>query len=409
MNITESISLAFAAVKGNKLRASLTLLSIAIGVFAIIGSGTLVNSMDSAFTSELASLGETSFEITRMPSIQTGNTWRKYRKRKSITYSEFKDFKRRMTISNDISATSASSGHVIKSEYYTTDADVVLIGADENYFTNYNMKVDFGRAFTAEDISLGRNIAIIGNDVVVKIFPNMNPIGKQIRIKNQAFTVVGVLETKGAVMGESMDNYTIIPLTQFLKYYASWWEESLSISVKATSKDMLPKTIDEATSVMRTIRDVKPWEENSFEIETNESISDQFKSFSIYLSVFGIASGIIALIAAGVGIMNIMLVSVKERTREIGIRKAVGARRSWIMYQFIIEAITLSQIGGLIGIALGLGIGGFFSQMMGFKAVYSLDWVLAGVGICTLLGIVFGAFPANKASKLDPIDALRYE
>lgn len=409
MNISESIILALDSIRANKLRASLTLLSISIGVFAIIGAGTLVNSINNAVTNEMASLGENTFEIKKMPSIQMGNTWRKYRNRKSISITQFRELKKRMTLTENISCYSASDQHTIKTKNYSTDPDVVVIGCDDIYFTNNNINIDQGRQFTAEDVNMNRNVAIIGNDVIVKIFPHESPLDKKIYIKNQAFTVIGILETKGAVMGNSQDNRIIIPVSQFLKYFANFWEESLTITVKAQSKDALSKTMDETIGEMRTIRNVKPWEENSFELETNESLSEQFGNFTGFLFIFGLVSGAIALIAAGVGIMNIMLVSVKERTREIGVRKAVGARRRLILLQFIIETITFCQIGGIIGIIMGLGAGWLLSIMISIKLVFPILWIVLTIIICTVLGLVSGAYPAWKAAKLDPIEALRYE
>ncbi|NLO18992.1 MAG: FtsX-like permease family protein [Ignavibacteria bacterium] len=409
MNISESILLAIDSVRKNKLRAILTLLSISIGVFAIIGAGTLVSSMDNAVTNEMASLGENTFIIKRVPSVQMGNTRGKYRRRRMITYSVYKDFRKKMTTSNLISAESSSGGQVIKAGNHSTDPDVSLTGADEYYFVNNNISVDQGRAFTAEDITFNRNVAIIGNDILVKVFPNENPIGKRIAIQNQSFTVIGILETKGAVLGQSQDNQVIVPISKFLKHYASWWSQSVTISIKALSKELLEPTVDEAIGIMRTIRKQKPWEDNSFEVETNESIAEQFKNFTSFLSVFGVVSGVIALIAAGVGIMNIMLVSVKERTREIGIRKAIGAKRAWILAQFIIETITLCQLGGAVGIVMGIAAGNVLGKMLGMNIVFPLDWVILGIVVCTVLGVVAGSYPAWKAAKLDPIDALRYE
>ena len=409
MNILESISLAFNSLRVYKLRATLTLLSIAIGVFAIMGSGTLIESINGAVTGELANLGENSFIFHRLPAIQMGNTWRQYMKRKPITYSQFKDLKKQITITDEISCQSASGGKKIRAGNLETDPDVTLIGSDELYFRMNNTYTSLGRPLMREDIELNRNVVVIGNDVVVKIFPHINPIGKKIRIKNQSFTVIGVMEKKGALLGQSQDNQVIIPVTIFLRYFASWWQESLNIVVRAPNKMALDPTLDQAIGAMRSIRNVKPWENNSFEISTSESLSQQFAQFTVYLSVFGVATGLIALFAAGVGIMNIMLVSVKERTREIGVRKAVGAKRSWVMTQFIIEAITLCQIGGLVGVLFGVCGAWLLTTLFEISIVFSLFWFLTSLIICTVLGIIFGAYPAWKAATLDPIDALRYE
>ena len=410
MNITESIILAFSSVKGNKLRASLTLLSIAIGVFAIIGSGALISSIDGAINSELEAIGETTFSVSRFPSFQMGDRdWHKYGRRKPLNMTLLKEFRRQMTLTDNISGIGSSNGFLIKSGNLTTNPDVTIIGADDNYFYNYNVNVMEGRIINSEDVLYGNNVAVVGNDVIVKLFPNGSPLGKEITIKNQKYTIVGLTEIKGAVLGQSQDNQVILPTSNFLKYFASRWEQSLTISVKAVSKELLNKTIDETIGVLRKIRNVAPGEENDFELETNETISESFGSITKYLSLFGSISGFIALIAAGVGIMNIMLVSVKERTREIGIRKAVGAKRIWILMQFIIEAITLCQIGGIVGIVLGMTATGLLSSMISVKMVFPVNLIIFSVGVCTMMGVVFGGYPAWKASKLDPIDALRYE
>ena len=410
MNITESIVLAFDSIRLNKLRASLTLLSIAIGVFAIIGAGTLVSSINNAVTNEIAAMGDNTFIIKRVPSVQMGmNSWRKYRHRPKINYRQVKELKRQMTSTDLVSCVSYSGSNTIKAGNFATNPDVLLIGTDENYFTNYNVSVSEGRAFTPEDISFNRNVAIIGNDVVVKVFPNENPIGKKIFIKNQNYIVIGITQSKGAILGQSQDNQVILPITHFLKYFSNEWWASITITVKPYTKEDVTKTMDEAIGLLRTIRNVKPWEENNFELETNKSIGEQFASFTGFLSIFGFVSGAIALIAAGVGIMNIMLVSVKERTREIGIRKAVGAKRFWILLQFIIETITLCQVGGLIGIIIGIGGAWGLGKLIEINIVFPLGWIIISLVICTFLGVFAGSYPAWKAAKLDPIDALRYE
>ena len=276
-------------------------------------------------------------------------------------------------------------------------------------FFNNGINVAEGRPITYEDVEYNSSVAVIGNDLVVKLFPKINPIGKKIKVKSQFYEVVGVLESKGAMLGTSQDNQVLITIPKYLQYYASEWEESLTLTIRSLDKSKVSNNMDEAIGAMRIARNLKPWEENSFEVETNESITEQFSGFTKYLSYFGAFCGAIALIAAGIGIMNIMLVSVKERTREIGIRKAIGARRSWILTQFIIETITLCQIGGIIGVGAGVGAGWILGKLIKIDIALPWSWIIFSLVICTLLGLLFGAYPAWKASKLDPIDALRYE
>lgn len=409
MNFTESISQALESVKANKLRAGLTLLSISIGVFAIIFAGGVINSIDNTVTGEMSAMGENSFMIKRMPSIQMGGpTWFKYSKRKIINSKQLRELKKSVNSTPFISGEISDVGYVIKTPNFETDPDVTVIGGDELYFNLNNLDISEGRPITELDVNSTRNVAVIGKDIIVKIFPNTNPIGKKVTLQGQKYEVVGIIKERGAMLGRSQDNLMIIPLTSYMKYHSSLWE-SISIKVKAIDRLSLPYTIDEVVGSLRSIRNQKPWQENTFEVETNESITEQFSVFTTTLSYFGIFAGGFALLAAGIGIMNIMLVTVKERTREIGIRKAVGAKKSWILSQFIIETITLCQIGGAIGIVLGVIASFAVSMIIGLEIQLPFDWIFISILICTILGLVFGAFPAYKAAKLDPIESLRYE
>lgn len=409
MNFSESILIAFDSVKGNKLRTVLTLLSVTIGVFAIIGAGTLTSSMENAVTEEVNSLGDATIIISRTPSIQTGNSWRKYGKRKFITYRQYLDFKKNFNEAEYVTAFVQDAGMRVKYNSESTDPNVGLLGGDENLLLGISRNIKSGRALINEDLTFGRDVAIIGNDIVVKIFKNQNPIGKKITVNNHSFEVIGVLAEKGATFGQSQDNMIIIPLTQYLRYFSEEYNESLTIMTRAKNKALFERTQDEVINKFRIIRNLKPWEENDFEVESNDTISDTFKSFTNYLTYFGLICGVIALFAAGIGIMNIMLVSVKERTREIGIRKALGARKSWILYQFIIETITLCQIGAILGIILGLAGAYALTLVMSMSIVFPIGWIIFAIVICTVMGILSGAYPAWKAANLDPIEALRYE
>lgn len=415
MNVMESILMAIEAVRAQKLRSALTLLSIGIGVFAIVFSSSVMALFQGSVNSTLADLGENSFLIQRTPSISFGNTWRKYMKRKPITYDEALAFRDRMTQTDRITISNTNPAYVIKAGGTSTDPDVALIGVDEQYFTVTAASIDGGRAFSAQDVMLNHPVAIVGNDVVVKLFPNGNPLGRTITIKNQQFTIVGLLEKKGGVMGQSQDNRVLIPMPLFVKYYTWEWDRSVDITVKAYSKGAVSDAVDEAIGVMRMLRGVKPWEENTFELDTNEAMSAQFAGFSSGLVLFAWFCGGAALLVAGIGIMNMMLVTVKERTREIGVRKALGARRGWIVRQFMIESIVMCQLGGLSGavgaVVLGMGGTAIIGAVTGTDIHMAVPWgaIVFSIGACTAIGLIFGLYPAWKASVLDPIEALRYE
>jgi putative ABC transport system permease protein len=234
-------------------------------------------------------------------------------------------------------------------------------------------------------------------------------LGASVQIGPKTYTVIGVLATSGSTFGQSQDNFVLIPITSFLKYYTNEWTSSVGITVRARSKEQLDETTDQVIGILRTIRKVAPWEDNDFEIITNDSLTATFEGMTQYIAYFAVGVSAISLLAAGIGIMNIMFVSVKERTREIGIRKAIGATRANILTQFIIEAITLCQLGGLVGIMLGIIAGNVIAAYLHTTFVIPYLWMLIAAGICTLIGVGFGAYPAWRAASLDPIDALRYE
>lgn len=409
MNIFESILQAFSTIRENKLRSGLILLSISIGVFAIFGAGTFVTALDNTVASEISDLGENTFQIKRTPSVQMGRrSWMKYRKRPRIQYNDVEKLKSRLTMSQFVSASTDDGGKIVKSRYIASDPNVTLAGVDANYFMNYNYDVEFGRAITEQDVQLKRNVAVVGTDVIKKVFPTLEVLGEKITIDNQQFEIVGILEEKGAVLGQSQDNKVMIPINIYLKYYSDWWE-SLNITIKAVDKVYFSETVDEAIGAMRILRNLKPWEDNDFEVETNDTIGEQFAGLTGFLTVFGVLIGLFTLIAAGIGITNIMLITVKERTREIGVRMAVGAKRHWILFQFIVETITICQVGGIIGIAFGLIVVSVTSIAFGLSFVVPVNWIFYSIIIATVLGMLSGIYPAYRASKLDPIDALRYE
>ena len=402
MNALESISIAIDAVRSQKLRSSLTLLSIGIGVFAIIASTSIMNTLQQAVNGQLADLGENSILIQRTPTINFGTNWAKMRKRKNITYAQAQQFRDRMTTTQLISISNESPAYTIKAGLESTNPDVSLIGIDDQYFAVNAITIGEGRSFIESEVILNRRAAIIGTDVVKALFGQGSALGKTITIKNQEFDVIGILESRGGVLGQSQDNRVLIPITVFNRYYTSEWDASVDISVKAESKLTLESTFDEAVGVMRALRSVKPWDENNFEIDTNDAITGQFSGFSSALLIVAWISGLGALVAAGIGIMNMMLVSVRERTREIGVRKALGARKRWIVRQFLIESITLCQLGGLTGMIGGLGSSWAVTEILRGtmpNITYVMPWgtVVFSIVICTVIGIGFGLYPAWRA------------
>ena len=415
MNILESILLAFDAVRSQKLRSGLTLLSIGIGVFGIISATSIMGALQQAVNGQLADLGENSLLIQRTPSINFGTNWAKMRRRKNITYQQAKEFRDKMTSTNLITISNTAPGYTIKAGQESSNPDVSLIGIDDLYFAVNAVSVYAGRPITESEVNTSRPVAIIGQDIVATLFPATDPLGQLITIKSQKFSVVGVLEPKGGVMGQSQDNRVLIPITVFNKYYTWEWDASVDVAVKAANSMMIPITVDEATGIMRSLRNVKPWEENNFELDSNDALTGQFSGFTTALLVVAWISGLGALVAAGIGIMNMMLVSVKERTREIGVRKALGARKRWIVQQFLIESITLCQLGGLTGMLGGIAASwGVTELLRSFNMptiafVFPTGTVVFSVVICTVIGIGFGLYPAWRAANLDPIEALRYE
>jgi putative ABC transport system permease protein len=270
--------------------------------------------------------------------------------------------------------------------------------------------VETGRALNSHDYRSGRKVVVIGSDLYKKLFKNRNisPIGEEISVNGNRLRIIGVLEEKGALFGQSQGNLAIIPLTTFNGFYGGR-RRSLSISVMAKDKADYIDLMEITEGYMRTIRKVLPGMENDFEIVSNESVLKQINDITsgVRIGAFVIAG--IALLAAGVGIMNIMLVSVTERTKEIGLRKAIGAKKKNIMMQFLTEAVVLSLVGGFIGIILGILVGNLVGTQMNAEATVPFDWVAIGVLLCVVIGVGFGTYPAYKASNLDPIDALRWE
>jgi putative ABC transport system permease protein len=284
-----------------------------------------------------------------------------------------------------------------------------MAGVTTEFLPANNHTISEGRFFTEDDVKSTRHIAVVGMELVDRLFPFTSPLDKEIEIDGNRFTVIGVLTAKGESLGQSQDALVLVPLYTMDNIYGARRNRSINITVTAPSKAQLDETMEEVIGLMRVIRKVPPGEENDFDIWSNESLIREANTFTVYFKYGAGVISFIALIAAGVGIMNIMLVTVTERTKEIGIRMAIGAKRSNILTQFLFEAILLCEIGGVIGIGLGIAAGNMLGAMLSSPVSIPYDWVVIGLIVCSVIGIAFGTYPAFKAAKLNPIDALRYE
>jgi putative ABC transport system permease protein len=289
-----------------------------------------------------------------------------------------------------------------------TNPDVELLGTSPEGFSARNWIVERGRAIMASDIDSARAVCVLGSSVAKKLFANSSGLNERIKFRGINYTVVGVLESRGQTFGGDQDNFVVIPISTGLNRFGAQWR-SLSLLVQAPNQESFEDTIELARGALRAIRKVPPQDADDFELFTNASLIDQFRSITFAARVGAGVISSIALLAAGIGIMNIMLVSVTERTREIGIRRAVGAKRRNIRTQFILEAIVVCEVGGLAGVLLGLAGGNATAWFMKVPPAIPFDWVALGLLICSIVGVVFGSYPAFKAANIDPIDALRYE
>jgi putative ABC transport system permease protein len=404
----EIIRLAFAALTANKLRSSLTLLGIAVGVFSVIGVMTLINGMRSSIETGLNVLGANSFQISKFPPINFSDPWVRFRNRRDISYPDAERFKGLMEDAAKVNLQIGRGGLVVINRDLKTNPNVRLVGTDENYITAFNFDVAEGRNLALDDVEYGRAVCVIGSAVAEKIFPNENGLGRVIRMNNQNYTVVGLLAPKGTSFGGNPDNLVLTPISRFLAIYGRAWR-SIGINVQAPGQAELPETAEQAIGMMRLVRGLKPEDPNDFEVFSNESLIEAFNKIADIVAAGALVISGIALLASGVGVMNIMLVSVTERTKEIGIRKSIGAKKRNILLQFLTEAVALSLIGGLAGVGIGVGGGNAVAMAMGTPV--SFPWMWAGIGlfVCGGIGITFGLYPAWKAASLDPIEALRYE
>ncbi len=416
MNFLESFKMAISAIMAHKLRSFLTLIGIIAGVASIISVMTGISVIQGTIEKELSVLGSTTFQVQKWPAGGGFNNdvdWRKIQRRKPVTIENANAIREKVKSVDLVGAELWDFGHVVKYKGESTNQNVTVCGGTPEYCPNNTHFVQSGRNLTNEDIRVGRNVIILGPAIAQRLFPFIDPLQKMVKLDGYKFTIIGILEEKKSAMGGNYDNYAIIPITRFQRIFGMLdrrgRERSVNVTVRAKSPELLPQAIEEVRAVLRVERKVNPRDEDDFEIFTNDSQIKTFNSTTASVKTGAFVIGIIALIVAGIGIMNIMLVSVTERTREIGIRKSLGAKRKNILSQFLLEAVILCNIGGVFGVLMGFGMGNIVTFFTGFYATIPLEWAVGGLLFCTAVGLTFGLWPAVIASRLDPIEALRYE
>lgn len=407
----ENIRISTKSIRANIVRAILTMFIIAFGIMALVGILTAIDAIKSSITQEFERMGANTFTIeSRSMNVQIGN--KRYRRRNYdyINFRQARDFKETYDFPAKVSVwTNATSIGIAKYKSNKTDPNLTVIGADENYLLTAGYDIDQGRNFTALEVQMNRNFVLIGQDLKKKLFVNKeNPVNKIISIGNGRYKVIGVLAKKGSGMGGGGDRLCIIPYTNARQYF-SRPRMHYSINVSPDDPALLDAAIGNAEGTFRVVRGLDVVDETDFNITKSDSLANILLENLRFIAIAATAIGIITLFGATVGLMNIMLVSVTERTREIGIRKAIGARSLTIKRQFLFEAIMIGQIGGLAGIFLGILAGNVISMIIGTSFIIPWAWIILGFVLCFIVGIISGYFPAQKASRLDPINALRYE
>lgn len=408
MRIFEVFRQAIDSIKANKLRSSLTLLAISVGVFAIISANTAVMVLDSYFKDTLSLMGGDVVTVSKFPAISMGPTdWEKYRNRQDITIEQMEQLQELSRGATGVGPNRQYRTTRVTFGEHETEPNIGIRGGNEFYLENNAYEIEEGRNFLPEDIDYARQVAIIGADVADALFELEGALGKEIRIEGRRYTVIGVTEAKGNVFGNTLDRFVVIPYTHAAGIYGR--NQNIGIQLRAGSVESVSAVIDEMTGVLRAIRNVDPAAEDDFEIATNESLGGAFDAFTGILYIVGFVIGGIVLLGAGIGVMNIMLVSVTERTREIGVRKAVGATKRAIVSQFLMESVAICQIGGVIGIIAGIALGNAAAIYLDANIVLPWGAAIGGLIGITIIGVLFGVYPAFKAAQLDPIESLRYE
>jgi putative ABC transport system permease protein len=408
MNLAESIRLAMQSLWANKLRTVVTLAGVVIGVAAVIAVVTFVNGINGYVAEKVFNLGADVFILSKSPNVITNvDEFLEAQKRKDIKLEDYEAIRENCTSCKLVGASVGSGGGKVKYNEQSSE-DTFIRGWTPTMSRIYDLDLIAGRAISDADVNSEAPVAIIGHDILENLMPDTDPVGKEIRVDGRMYSVIGVGKKEGKTLGQSRDNWVILPITTFFKGYGS--HNSLRIWGKGEDVGApLEKAIDESRVIMRSRRHDAPGQPDSFSMETNENFLAIWASISGTFFAVMIAITSIALVVGGIVIMNIMLVSVTERTREIGIRKAMGARRNDVLMQFLMESIMLALLGGFMGVALGIAIAKGVTIAIGMPSAVALWAVILGLTVAGFVGVFFGVYPARRAAGLDPIAALRFE
>jgi putative ABC transport system permease protein len=409
--LTDNLRISFGAIRSNVLRTALTILIIAIGIMALVGILTAIDSIKASINDEFTMMGANTFSIqSRGMNVQVGGQRYRTINHAYISYQQAKDFIERFefpaTVSMSVWATGAST---IKHRSKKTNPNIGVRGVSNEYFETAGLEIENGRMFSSHEQDNGWPVAVIGKEVANQIFEkNEDPLEKVISVGSAKYRVIGVLKSKGTGFGGGPDRSVLLPVHNVATYF-SRPNMNYSINIKPQNPQFLEYAVNEAEGIFRIVRNLKAIDPSDFNIEKSDSLAKILLDNLKYVTIAATLIGIITLLGAAVGLMNIMLVAVAERTREIGTRKAIGAKSSTIKQQFLFEAIVICQMGGFLGIFLGILIGNLVSMLTSSSFIIPWSWMGLGVAICFLVGLSSGYIPAVKASKLDPIEALRYE
>jgi putative ABC transport system permease protein len=413
MLFREIITMALSSLGANKLRAALTMTGITIGVFSIISVMTAIGALQSSIESGISFLGSNIFQFAKYPANINagGEIKKKYQNRRDISYRQALHYYELMQ-GNAREICLKCFGYELKGQAVyngvKTTPSLLIVGTNRSFLTANAYTLGYGRNLNDEDVDLARNVIVVGKIIEKRLFPHESPIGKVIRMSGHTYTIIGVLAEKGTSFGQSQDDVCMMPITRFFEDFGSA-KRTVNIATQSFSQDTYNGTLDKGIGAMRIARGLRADQENDFEIYSNDSLKSAFTSIASVVRIGAFVISFIALVAAGIGIMNIMLVSVTERTKEIGVRKSIGARSRDILRQFLTEAVFISEAGGILGIILGVIGGDLLAVWLKVDIIFPFGWAIAGLVVCSAIGIGFGLYPAYRAAALDPIEALRYE